>query len=91
MIRKSKEVLYLNLVFLQLLISLVQGGVLEHRLAPEGAMGEVGGAQGGIAGDPGRPLDLQATVQSLIRSLQDVVQYVPAEPEEEGDWSSDSD
>ena len=52
--------------------------------------GQVGGAEGGVAGDPGRALDLQATLQSLMRTLQDVVQYVPAEPEEEREWSSDS-
>ncbi len=61
-----------------------------HRLIPEAAVEDMGGAQGGMEGNPGRPLDLQATVQSLIRTLQDVVQYVPQEPEEEGDWSSDS-
>ncbi|XP_064393566.1 ribosome quality control complex subunit TCF25-like [Halichondria panicea] len=66
------------------------GGMAGHRLVPEAAVEDMGGAQGGMEGNPGRPLDLQATVQSLIRTLQDVVQYVPQEPEEEGDWSSDS-
>ena len=62
-----------------------------NRLPPDAAVGgQVGGAEGGLAGDPGRALDLQATLQSLVRTLQDVVQYVPAEPEEEREWSSDS-
>ncbi len=42
-------------------------------------------------GDPGRPFDVEATVQSLVRTLQDMVQYVPPDPDEEGGWSSDSD
>ena len=50
----------------------------------------MGGAEGGVTDDPGRALDLQATLQSLMRTLQDVVRYVPAEPEEEREWSSDS-
>ena len=52
--------------------------------------GQVGGTEGGLACNPGRALDLQAILQSLIRTSQNVVQYVPAEPEEEREWTSNS-
>ena len=51
---------------------------------------QVGGTEGGVASSPGRALDIQATLQSHMRTLQNVVQYVPAESVEERVWSSDS-